>query len=1743
MTPPLYIRDIARPDTTTEFRSDVLLSTYNDNAALNQDLIQRFMFTQGSGGHSGRKGTADLLRLLRQGVSAIGSTEDNRFLFMATYGHGKSHFGLAVANYFGQPSSSSELETVLKKLAHVLPDDQAAQFRELRENKAAFLTLILQGTDPGSLRDNFFKALDAGLARHPQTKGLKLPFWFDKAQELLEALASNAEHAAAANSYLLGHHRDLPSLMQEVQEKKASAYALVVGAFKAVHRVEPHLGGETSLAAAINWVADELCGSAKPFGGLLVLFDEFSRFIQDYWHNNEKGAPLQDLLNGIAQQRGKALFVGLSQHDPNVIAEKYGGGEELIKELNRLPTSNRHVMQTMLEDVLSGILKTDREAWGRMLRERGVGGYVSEASDTAHQLFSDRYGPKQLGWSLTQFQEKVAMECFPLHPLTTAFLSSVNLQSSATVRSVLGFLTDEQGYVLPCLDSEAVLEGGRPNWILPIRLVDYFGEMLGEEKYKQYKNVYKSDLAEEQQAVLKAMLLLDISELPTKHAGGYAAVVANLAGLDEKRALQTLKTLEEQHYIRYDSANKTYSFWVGSNGALELDRLLKETIEQREANGSIGQLFDTFTGGTNPVNSLNLTGCHAVSVAWGHPDDWAADEVLVPVNALKPGVLAALRNKYAVPLDAAPQARGVVVLMVPRTDQEAKNVSERVRELLASSSTDLNAPMLFLTPKESYADLHTNLLKLALLSEARFKQAAQPKVGESVLTEMRESLESKVKKVLEKIRTESDLQAPPGIQSALVARNIPPRSVNRIGLALQQIYHLAYAKHPDKFFDQYKLNSPTMNKSTVDVIYELLDNTLDDVKWPAGAKVPKETVRILQSWGVVSPQLQVIEPQYSAVKAAWDRFDATFSPQAGRVYADQVLKELLQPPYGYDQNTLSLLFAAWIGRNRNAIKLGGVGRISRPLEGSKNAGFKKPADFLKAMSAVEISVKDMAGEKQKVEKLLASLRDGLLTQVQAKRGILALEEFKTNNARYDENYLEQIEATLGKLAQGLVNLEKYNEAVQTFDARLAKSRSVADLEPLFKQLGQLPALTVVTSEQATPDRLKEQLLEQTFKLATVQTQQLSDLKDLGRYALHEQALKQLVDGLRRLNLLDLKNAAEQAMQALAQRKAELENQQSETSEVSVVQNIPVSGSLQTLRGSLEALKKFDPKSNRAAALSEEKYTQIKAAIADLEGHLPGWQQALEAVDSHKAAQTLSKELLTQGSRYEHTPEAEQITQMQGRAEQLAAYFQALTPGSAPRTPTDAEERRAVLSGLAEQYQGVLTDSQLEHVGAALAALQAQVEKMEGLASAWLKEKQEQFTAGNTEKLERELDAPPAFLLEAQHSALSALRSALRSRVDEDTQERQLLERIAGLSVSGRLSALQQRLEQLAGLPLLPGKVSEAAQEKRQQLEAEIKRLEALPTAWQQGALTLLSAGDTSELMRDVTRQESRFEGTVHADGIRTLLAQLDATEKVFREAERLRAIKDTSLRGLQQRYAEQEVLRDTTGLSQVQREHLAQDAEQTHTLYKDRLDKLHRELETHASALAHARTLGELKKIDLSNFPRSGLPSALAARLHELGQLRVALDPLLSELAVLNGTQFRSEGEAHGALSRFDQLLEASIWSPQQLAAVEDGQNKVREKMAARAQEAAAWVEVRRERLASADAAGLTELGQQLDQPPAFLDARGSAALAELKHQLRTRLEQDQALYIETLFQQIHSSERRAALLQRLQALELTPSV
>lgn len=1742
----VLIRDISVPDTDTEFRSDVQLSTYLDDHELNRDLIKRFMFTRGSGGREERKGTAELLGLLRQTATSPGM--DNRFVFIATYGHGKSHFGLAIANYFGQKQGSPELNSVLGKLDFVLPADQAAMFRQYREHVKPFLVVILRGDKPGSLRDGFFRALDESLNQHPQTKDLKPPFWFEAAEKALSGIAGTPAFTQQAEAFLSAHNLDLFSLQDMVQKRESKAYSLCVEVFKAVYGVSPDFGAETSMTDAVNWVTTTLCGPDKVFGGLLVLFDEFSIFIRDYLVNNPLGSPLQELMNGVSNNRGKALFIGLSQHDPNVMAERSGpAGADLLKELNRIPAPNRPRMQTMLEDVLGAYFRTDEEAWNRFTSQRTVVMPVADASELAYTLYKKRYGPGQMGWSFDVFQEKVAKQCFPLHPLTTALLSSVDLERSTSVRSVLNFVLDEDGGVRTHFDQPALHENGRPNWVLPTLLVDYFGEMLDEDKFKNFKNVFKPDLAEDQKAVLKAMLLLDISGLSTKEVG-YEMAVAEMAGLTEAKATQTLKALEADHYIRRDGANKTYSFWVGSNGALELDRQLKENVAAREDKGTLHLLFSTYTANGNAVNNLKLTACHEVPVDWGNQGDWAAEEVLLPFSALKTSVLDALRAQYLVPIDKGPKARGVIVLVIPSTQAEADATPAKVKEILSASTKYETAPMLFVCPREPHNELISHLHKLAIMDELNFKSVHELKVGNVVYEEMKGRLRGQASVMLDRIRHGGDLLVPPTISGGLAARNITTATAKRLEKAMLEVYAAAYSKRPDSFFTQYKLGAPNLYGAVADVMQELLENNLDQVNWPAGARgaIPKDLVRLLQEhWGIISPRKQIVEPQHSRIKSAWERLDATFSPQSGKVLPAEVLGELLLPPYGYDQNTLGLLFAAWIGKNRTAIKLGGVGRLSRQVDknGQPQSTFKKPADFLFAMTHTEISRKDMGSELAKIKAVLDAVSAGPLSQVEAKKAHGLLEEFRANNPRFETEYLENVERAAGKLKQGLENLDAYDKAVTEFEVKLSRATTVENAVPLGTSLSKLPPLTVVTSEKPGVDELRSALNAHILNITARQSGELSKLEDVGKFALREQQLKGMQRALKEINLPEARDQVERALADLQEAKNRLEAKQVEIQEMGFIKAIPTMGNLATLRDSLQNIAKLDPKSDGAATLADEKYGLVKAAIAKLEAHLLELPDLLDQISDVQAADKLRRQLLKEEYQYLGTPEADQVSEASNRADQLEKYFESVSGWKSLSTPAEAAEIRARLTSLPEDFKSALSSDQSVYAAKALALLSEQVEKLESQAVAWLQERRAQLENGKTvASLSRQLETPPAFLPESSRVGLEALKDALRSQLDAAAQEKTALDQVNALQETGSLVTLHEHLTRLDALPALTPTLAAAVSTKRERLLTELHRLEALPSLWHTQAAEVVTAQEADKLYGDMVRLETRFQGSANEAQIQALIGRVKEIEEILRGAESLRAKRETRLRDLIERRSTLIEALKNEALFEQQRVRLQKDILEVEKQYADQLARFESDLVRHSQSLEAATTVKATTTVvaELTKFPRQSLPAEMQMKLQQLETSQQMLEPLLRELEQLAGTTVKDLDQTAGALQRLDELAAQDAFSEQQQAHARSAHRRLSDLLAEKQQAATQWIQGQRanfDALAPEDSAGMSKIEEALRRPHAFLDVQGQEEIVLLQTELKRRVEESEVLQIEMLFNRIKSPELRQACLQRLTQL------
>ena len=390
------------------------------------------------------------------------------------------------------------------------------RYKEFKENRGEFLIVRIRGDVAGSLREQFLISLEKAIAEH-KLQEQHLPGWYAKAESYLTALQD--DNVKKANQFLEPFEIDLPLLIQEVKQKRDRAYDIFANLYAHLDEqgFKPDMGGELSLAQAITWAVQKFCGVGKPFGGLVILFDEFSLYVNNYAKRSAAG-DLQDMLNGVSDNKGKVVFLAFAQQDPITAAQNALAGssanqrDSLIKELTRIPKT--FILHSLMESVIDSYLDQPNDKWQQFIQESTVSIPLAAATDTAFEQFKDRY--IKLGWSSIEiFAEKVTKGCFPLHPITTAMLCSVQFQQSVTgsgtPRNILGFILEK----LDEIQNEPALVGNRINWILPIYLVDYFGERLPVERYNAYQNAVqrlnKDDESaefspEDQSDILKALL-------------------------------------------------------------------------------------------------------------------------------------------------------------------------------------------------------------------------------------------------------------------------------------------------------------------------------------------------------------------------------------------------------------------------------------------------------------------------------------------------------------------------------------------------------------------------------------------------------------------------------------------------------------------------------------------------------------------------------------------------------------------------------------------------------------------------------------------------------------------------------------------------------------------------------------------------------------------------------------------------------------------------------------------------------------------------------------------------------------------------------------------------------------------------------------------------------------------------------------------------------------------------------------
>lgn len=1390
------IRSLVTLDEHAEFRNDVQISDY-ENKERNLSLLKSYLFT--STATPGQDSSSEVLRTIISSYMTP-QVKKNRIVVIANYGHGKSHLALVLANYFGKPIDSPENKVIFSKLEQAVKEPARVQaIRVFRESHAPFLIVRLRGDQAKSLREQFFSDLEQALKEHEATKDVILPFWYQKAESLLNDLSG--ETLAKANQYLEPYRKEVSQLLQDVKDRKDAAYDLCRSLFGYLHGVIPDLGGEVSQHDAINWVASTYCGEGKPFGGIFVLFDEFSLYIQQYAQRNAAGE-LQDLLNGIEDQYGKAVFVSFAQHDPKVVAQNAIRNDEsresLEKELSRI--DKKVILYSLMESVINSYLTQPQKEWQAFRADRVVvGPALARAANITMDLFAKRY-ERTLRWEVDEFDEIVTKGCFPLHPLTTALLCDLQLQaigSAGSPRTVLGFVFEQ----VQEKANEPVIENGLINWLLPVYLVDYFNEYLSENSLILYNNARRAlppDAPDEHVNLIKALLLQEMAKLPVRR-DTQVTYLAEASGLKESETSQLLRKLSDARVIRYDSYTRLYTFWPVAANPHRMEELIRQRLQGRRLSWeSLSKLNEGFP----PI---------PIDIDWGNMNDWEASEYILPLEYFTPQRLRELVPQFSVGTNGllTEGRRGCLIWLVGQNDEEVLVLKQNATKVLDEAFPGENPPAIVLIlrnqPNPTLIETH---FKNQIIAE--FSQDDRTEVGNEVyeLEKGRQklALSNEINLVRgdsvtyrTKIRPYTHYVVPNAYRPAIQA--LGDLSIPQF---FKELYKLVYRFSPPKFFTQYRVTgTANLNRAVKSVADVLFRNSLSSRDSIFSQPVAKDLCEkfLRQEWQVLTPDYRVQEPGTKRLAEAWNLLERDFPEGVSEKRARKSLIDLVNPPYGFDYNTSILILCTWIGYHSHGLQLSNSARLINQKDFQDiiaNANNAKVI-FQQLVSGQNIAItrSDPGQITKEVQEINARVNNGSFTQKEAKDAITKLEEFCREQSP-ELPLCTTAQQSIQSLKSGLELAEQYDKESGEINTSILGDRNIDVILPIQKRIGALKKSTLVKETGPQASELHDLWIKRVTSMVEQQCSQLENIERLTQVEAKQEKLNRLKKQLKELSLDQLISRVEQALNAISTKEEELAKQEQEAPLQAEIKGMNTTAPLKSLYEYRERLSQIKGYSDATMALRDEKSRKIAQEISQLEQVAEASIEALDEIDAITSIDEWQRTLLRSIDRFVDTPFQSKLEKAERKGKVIQKFLQQINDLSKrnPLTPEEAKAIRIEMGDLRKLSQNGLTSKQHSLIDTAIQNLDAQAQGLVEEAKKWFADIDTQYKRGDDVYDVRDcIKEPPSFLPFDERTHLEQMKVEVDQKIEQDIVG-QIVERFNKIKDSEIKAQCVQKLQQI-----------------------------------------------------------------------------------------------------------------------------------------------------------------------------------------------------------------------------------------------------------------------------------------------------------------------------------------------------------
>lgn len=911
----MKVMDVVRFRNDLFFEGAVQLRWISDNPDRARRAAENFVFhgpryhgvqREDAGDGYRLRDTASFVADLVDSFAYEDKRQTNPFsLAIAGYGSGKSHLAVTLATLLGQPDG--EVAATIFGRVDAADSEIGKRCRAAMVSlKKPVLSVPLDGMSSFHLGTEITRRIMATLRSH----GCNLA-----PVEELSPRFQTAEQFVSRNFALrrgdfseLLPDRDLEPIVASLRDHDEDVYSQVDRIFERANGARIPVEGQESIQDLIATVTNTYCGDEGPFSGLLILFDEFGRFLE---YAGEKphlagDSALQQLFQGVQDSGGRARFLGFIQYELKAYIGRLDrqGSVHLQRYITRFEAANKLYLSTNLETLFAHLIEKVEPA----LIDRHLSGGGDAA--TAHHRFLTALPDAQrfpVWRDEAHFRQIIRAGCWPLDPLAVWFLTrQQDVVQSRSALNIVKFAFDGIANE-PALSAEGNLKLiSAADLLLPRDVLSEFvaaDSARGGTVAETLQAILEGKAAHldaSMRRVLAAAAILLKLKVRNKVREDYQRVLGQAAGLSDDALEQALSTLtDELGVLAWNEDFGQFELIQDAATRGQFMRLLRAAVAAPAARDA-GPIFATVARALCKLDEVTPPFANEHQI---HTQDWRFEPTYASPATLTRSIANAF-NDWRQASDVN-EAKGRIVYVYVPGDMSVETVRSEARlafsaELKRTSSALAPIWVILLHDRrERLADC----LRRSWAVEHGFSDADKDRYRRFIAAEAERSSTQSQEAVRELL----------GERQYEVAGFAELTSVRLLQVG-HEIFERVYPKVAPFPFDGFATGAGTgtpAKKDCLEIVRALIMGEFN-VEW-IQSRVPRlrnrATQVLISKWGVLdeSGALKSVPREQSIAQALgamneWHQSEPKRSIEVTR-------RALLAPPFGFNTASVALLLA------------------------------------------------------------------------------------------------------------------------------------------------------------------------------------------------------------------------------------------------------------------------------------------------------------------------------------------------------------------------------------------------------------------------------------------------------------------------------------------------------------------------------------------------------------------------------------------------------------------------------------------------------------------------------------------------------------------------------------------------------------------------------------------------------------------------------------------------------------------